>query len=196
MTAKLELNLRPENDSEPYSTPKIKLQFELEKLLVSLEKRQYENFLILNAEFSRISKGLVYRKYRPLLDSYKGFYKRWWQFAITCILKEQVQKKLQSWNWESLLQHRKTCRQYEEAYYDSRLQILKQKYVSENVNDKLNSCETSLDLFNLILIREKVHLEVDKLEKKQQGERKGWFSSWFSSASKASQSNDLNICNY
>lgn len=94
--------------------------------------------------------------YLSLWSAYKGNAKIWWKFAIQSILETEVKRRKNNWSWDHMLNHRNLCRSYSDSY--------RSKLVSKKVsNDLQKTCdfhEESLDLFNLLLIRQRVELEV------------------------------------
>lgn len=96
------------------------------------------------------------RKYRPDLYSYRGNYKEWWHFAYNCILEEDVKRRRRNWDWEHMLAHRKLCKDYAEAY-QAKLTSGKLAAEHQEVSDR---AEKSLDLFNLVVIRQRIEMEV------------------------------------
>lgn len=58
--------------------------------------------------------------------------------------------------------------------------------------------EQKLDLFNLVLIRKRVQIEVDKIrkdEESKQSQKSGWFGGWFGGGRKTEdgESDDIGI---
>lgn len=53
-------------------------------------------------------------------------------------------------------QHRDTCRSYAQAYRTK----LTNKKIAQDIVDHLANCERILDVFNLIIIRQQIELEV------------------------------------
>lgn len=89
--------------------------------------------------------------------------------------------------------HRNMCRLYAEAY--------RTKLISKKVPNEVQQCidqyEECLDLFNLILIRNRVDLEVEKSGKLEKSEvqKGGWFSGWWGgSKTEDSTDKDKDIC--
>lgn len=114
---------------------------------------------------------------------YKGNAKIWWKFAIDSVLEEQIRKKNRSWAWDHMRQHRTLCKAYAEAHKER----CSSKKPSATVEATCLIAEQKLDLFNLILIRKRVQLEVDRLrqgEEKEQNCSKSWFSGWFGGGKK------------
>ncbi|XP_034830205.1 intermembrane lipid transfer protein Vps13 isoform X2 [Maniola hyperantus] len=181
-TAKLKLNPKPEGDFPKFSIPKVILTLHMEQLSVSLTKSQYQDMMLLADSMDRMSKGAPYRKYRPNLNIYKGHYKAWWHFAFKCILEEEVKRRRRNWDWNHMLAHRQLCKDYASAY-QSKLSN-KGKVSAEN-KCVLDKAEKTLDLFNLVVIRQKIEMEVERLGKLEEEAKKsrGWFGGWWSGGS-------------
>lgn len=108
---------------------------------------------------------------------------------MTCILEENVKRKQREWCWNHIKGHRELCRNYAEAY---KTKELAKKPTATQV-ETVKLCEEKLDLFNLVLIRNRVGLEIDKIKLKEieDQKNKGWFGGWWGggSSSKESDSN-------
>lgn len=126
-SARLRLNPKPENDEDPFSMAKMLLNLEMEKLAIGISKNQYQDIMMLADSMDRMSRGMPYRKYRPFVKTYKGNYREWWKFAITCVLEEDVRRRQRNWNWNHISQHRNLCREYADAY-QTKLQNKKVKF--------------------------------------------------------------------
>ncbi|XP_033213445.1 vacuolar protein sorting-associated protein 13 isoform X2 [Belonocnema kinseyi] len=178
--AKLKLNPKPEMDGSNYTIPKVWLDLEMQKLRIGLTKRQYQALMQLGEGLDRANKAAPYRKYRPHLTSYRGHYKDWWHFAYKCILEEQVRRAQRNWDWTHMKSHRDTCRNYA-GLYQSKLTT---KKCSEDVERQITECERKLDIFNLVIIRQKIEMEVERLAEKEKSlkAKKGWFGGWLWSA--------------
>lgn len=98
-----------------------------------------------------------HRKYRPDLKQYKGHYKEWWQFAYKCVLEEDVLRRQRNWDWNHMLSHRQLCKDYASAYQNK---LTCQGKVSTEHQCVLEKAEKTLDLFNLVVIRQQIELEV------------------------------------
>lgn len=181
-TAKLKLNPKPEGDTPKFSIPKVILTLHMEQLSVSLNKAQYRDMMLLADSMDRMSKGAPYRKYRPDLKLYKGHYKQWWHFAYQCILEEEVRRRRRNWDWTHMLSHRNLCKNYASAYQSK---LSNKGKVSTDQQAILDEAEKKLDLFNLVVIRQKIEMEVERLGKLEAEAKKsrGWFGGWWSSAS-------------
>lgn len=115
-----------------------------------------------------------------IISAYKGNAKTWWHFAITSVMEEQIRKKNRSYTWENIQEHRRICRLYAEAHKERSLS----KKPSATVELTCNLAEQKLDLFNLMLIRKRIQLEVDRVRqevetKKETTKKAGWFGGWF-----------------
>lgn len=73
---------------------------------------------------------------------------------------------------------RRLCKLYAEVYK----QKLTTKKPSQLLLDQIEDCEKKLNIQNLVIIRQKVELEVEKLTKeKEETASKGWLSGWWGS---------------
>ncbi|XP_075971796.1 vacuolar protein sorting 13C isoform X2 [Anticarsia gemmatalis] len=177
-TAKLKLNPKPEADLPKFSIPKVILSLHMEQLSVSLTKSQYQDMMLLADSMDRMNRQTPYRKYRPDLQTYKRHYKEWWQFAYKCILEEEVRRRRRNWDWTHMLAHRQLCKDYASAY---QCKLSSKGKVSTEQQCVLNEAEKTLDLFNLVVIRQKIEMEVERLGKMEEEAKKsrGWFSGWW-----------------
>ncbi|XP_026322169.1 vacuolar protein sorting-associated protein 13 [Hyposmocoma kahamanoa] len=187
-TAKLKLNPKPELDVPKFSIPKVILTLHMDQLSVSLTKLQYRDMMLLADSMDRMSKGAPYRKYRPHVFKYKGNYKQWWHFAYTCILEEEIRRRRRNWLWSHMKQHRNLCRAYA-AVYRAKLTSNKGKLTQEQLK-LLEDCEKTIDIFNLVVIRQQIEMEVERQGKEDEEARKarGWFSGWWYGSSSKDES--------
>lgn len=187
--SKLRLNPKPESDGSNYTIPKVWLDLEMQRLRIGLTKRQYQTLVRLGEGLDQAQKAAPYRKYRPNLTSYRGHYKEWWRFAYTCVLEETVKRCRRNWNWDHMKQHRDACRSYAQAYQTK----LTTKKLAKDVEQQLTHCETKLDIFNLVIIRQQIEMEVVRLAEKEKSLRakRGWFGFLWTS-SQAEETKELN----
>ncbi|CAH2071109.1 unnamed protein product, partial [Iphiclides podalirius] len=178
-TAKLQLNPKPEGDTPKFSIPKVVLDLDMEQLSVNLTKAQYQDMMLLADSMDRMNKGAPYRKYRPDLKKYKGHYKEWWRFAYTCVLEEEVRRRRRNWDWTHMLGHRQLCKDYANAY---QCKLSNKGKVSADQQNLICRAEKTLDLLNLVVIRQRIEMEVERLGKMEEEARKsrGWFGGWWS----------------
>ncbi|XP_015584675.1 vacuolar protein sorting-associated protein 13 isoform X2 [Cephus cinctus] len=171
--AKLKLNPKPETDGSNYSIPKVWLDLEMQMLRIGLTKCQYQTLMQMGEGLDQAQKAAPYRKYRPDLTSYRGHYKEWWRFAYTCIMEETVRRLRRNWNWVNMKEHRDTCRVYAKAYQTK----LTTKKVAQDIDKCITDCETKLDIFNLVIIRQQIEMEVERLAEKEKDlkAKRGWF---------------------
>lgn len=93
-----------------------------------------------------------------------------------------------------MLNHRNMCRLYADGY--------RTKLISKKVTNEIQQCvdkyEECLDLFNLMLIRNRVDLDVEKsgkLQKPEEQKSGGWFSGWWGGGKTEESANkDTDIC--
>ncbi|XP_076225482.1 vacuolar protein sorting 13C isoform X3 [Nomia melanderi] len=189
VNAKLKLNPKPETDGSNYTIPKVWLDLEMQKLRIGLTKKQYRTLVQLGEGLDQAQKSAPYRKYRPNFTSYRGHYKEWWHFAYTCILEETVRRNRKNWDWNHMKQHRDLCREYAEVYQTK----LTTKKVVQEIEDRLTKCEMNLDIFNLVIIRQQIEMEVERLAEKEKNlkAKRGWFG-FLWSGSQAEETQDLN----
>ncbi|XP_049694728.2 intermembrane lipid transfer protein Vps13 isoform X2 [Helicoverpa armigera] len=177
-TAKLKLNPKPEGDTPKFSIPKVILSLHMEQLSVSLTKAQYQDMMLLADSMDRMNKQAPYRKYRPDFNTYKRHYKEWWQFAYRCILEEEVLRRRRNWDWNHMLEHRQLCKDYATVY---QCKLSNKGKVTTDQACVLEKAEKTLDLFNLVVIRQKIEMEVERLGKIEEEAKKtrSWISSWW-----------------
>ncbi|CAK9800782.1 Intermembrane lipid transfer protein Vps13, partial [Anthophora quadrimaculata] len=189
VNAKLKLNPKPETDGSNYTIPKVWLDLQMQKLRIGIAKRQYHTLVQLGEGLDQAQKAAPYRKYRPNLTSYRGHYKEWWHFAYTCVLEEIVRRNRRNWDWNHMKAHRDMCRTYATAYQTK----LTTKKVAQEIEEQLTNCEMKLDIFNLVIIRQQIEMEVEKLAEREKNLRakRGWFGFLWSNA-QAEETEELN----
>ncbi|XP_030555732.1 vacuolar protein sorting-associated protein 13 [Drosophila novamexicana] len=188
--AKLKLNMNPELDVPAFEKPKIDLSLEMETLNVGLTNTQFHNILQLADSMNRMQLGLPYRRYRPYNIPYKGHYREWWQFAITAVLEHDVRRVNRTWNWQYIKEHRELCNTYAEKYKERELNKKPPKILLE----ACSLLEQKLDVFNLLLIRQRVNIDIAKLQENEPRTSTGWFSSWWSGdTAKKDESDDTGV---
>ncbi|XP_024872138.1 vacuolar protein sorting-associated protein 13 isoform X1 [Temnothorax curvispinosus] len=187
--SKLRLNPKPESDGSNYTIPKVWLDLEMQKLRIGLTKRQYQTLVRLGEGLDHARKAAPYRKYRPNLTSYRGHYREWWHFAYTCVLEETVRRCRRNWDWDHMKGHRDSCRAYAEAYRTK----LTTKRSAKEIDERLTDCETKLDIFNLVIIRQQIEMEVERLAEQEKSlkAKRGWFGFLWTS-SQAEETKELN----
>lgn len=151
--AKLEINPNPEADG--FVTPKIQLQLSMEKLGIGITRSQYQDIIQLGEKMDRMMKGSNYRKYRPHGIKYRGNYKVWWKFAFDSVLHD-VRRRKNNWSWDHMLEHRNLCKSYADVYKNK----MTVKKVSSELVATCDFYEEKLDLFSLVVIRQRIELEV------------------------------------
>ena len=63
--ARLKVNMNPENDDVPFSSPKIDLDIGVDCLNLGVTKKQVRLLFKWLDSFNRMSLGVPYRKYKP-----------------------------------------------------------------------------------------------------------------------------------
>ncbi|XP_017019677.1 intermembrane lipid transfer protein Vps13-like [Drosophila kikkawai] len=172
--AKLKLNMNPDQNDPPFQIAKIDLTLEMEKLNVGLTNIQFENLIKLGDAMNRQQLAIPYRKYRPYDIPVKGHAKVWWKFAITAVLEEDVRKSKRTWTWKYIKEHCNRCDSYAQKYKEQCLS----KKPSPALIESCNLLEQKIDIFNLLLIRERVNIEIEKQREAMPKQKAGWFSGW------------------
>lgn len=81
-------------------------------------------------------------------------------------------------------EHRSLCKSYAASYK----QKLTLKKIPAELTIQLQEMENKLDVFNIVLIRQRIEVQVERdqaEEARQKQQRKGWFSSWWGGAAEA-----------
>lgn len=157
--AKLRINTRPELDGSNYTTPKIFLNLTMEEISMGLTPHQYEDIVQLLNNIERMNRAQPYRKYRPVISSYKNYAKIWWLFAYQCILEVNVRRRRRNWRWTHMKQHREWVRRYIRLY-KTKLTLKKE---DPKLNKSLEDMEEFLDVFNITLARRQAEVQVRRL---------------------------------
>uniref|UniRef100_A0A224XG50 Putative vacuolar protein n=1 Tax=Panstrongylus lignarius TaxID=156445 RepID=A0A224XG50_9HEMI len=187
-SSKLRMNMKPEFDRTNFSVPKILLKMELQKLSVCMSKSQYQDLMSFLETLDYKQRGVKYRKYRPIVSSYKNHYKEWWHFAYTCIVEEDVRRRKRNWDWIHMMAHRNLLKSYRNEYK-------KKLSTTKPSQEALNKCaklEQELDALNIVLVRQQVELEVERKEKLS-GAASGWLSSWWYGTSSGDSPDEKDI---
>uniref|UniRef100_A0A1B6F8B5 Vacuolar protein sorting-associated protein 13 n=1 Tax=Cuerna arida TaxID=1464854 RepID=A0A1B6F8B5_9HEMI len=176
----LQINTKPENDE--FKIPKVELSLELQELTLRITKSQYQDMMGLLESCDYMIRATPFRKYRPSVESYRGHYDKWWKFAYECILHEEVRRRQRNWDWMHIHTHRKACKEYAQAYEKK---LVTSKPSAELIKS-VQTCEKHLDALNIVLVRQKIEVEVERkgLLKKALQKEAGWFSGWWGGSSK------------
>lgn len=141
--SRLKLHPKPEHFTPQFSIPKVLLNLGMEKLVVAINKPQYQGIMLFVDSMQWMSRAAPYRKYRPNVPTYHGYYKAWWRFAYTCILETVVRRRRQNWDINHIMSHRHLCKQYSECY--------KEQLSSKKVRQTFKNSQSSGIILNLIL---------------------------------------------
>uniref|UniRef100_A0A915HM71 Chorein N-terminal domain-containing protein n=1 Tax=Romanomermis culicivorax TaxID=13658 RepID=A0A915HM71_ROMCU len=170
ISAKLQLNQKPEADSTNFRTPKVFLTLDIERLEMNLGKFQYQDILEFLEAQERLTLNAKYRKYRPNLKEYKKHAKEWWHFAYACILEENIRRRRRNWSWTNIKNHRKLVRDYKEAY----IQNLTNKTPAPEILALVQKAEKNLNTFNLNVARQQAEFEIDRRGLTRIEDQQGW----------------------
>ena len=154
--AKLRINTKPELDGSNYSVPKISLNLLVEEISMGLTPHQYEDIIKLLNNIERMNRAAPYRKYRPLISSYKKYALVWWLYAYQCVLEENVRRRRRNWSWTHIKRHRNLVGTYIDLY---KLK-LEQKKEDRRLQEQIDELEEHLDVFNITLARRQAEVQV------------------------------------
>lgn len=155
ISSSCQLEINPDPLLNQFSIPKLIVNVTMEKLSVGLQKSQYQDLLQITMNMDRMTKGLPYRKFRPFNTPYKGNAKVWWKFAIDAVMMD-VRRNSDNWRWSHMIEHRNKLKEYAILYKQ-------QKESKKPSADIVNACEElekKMDVLNIVLIRQKIDLEV------------------------------------
>lgn len=74
------MNRKPEMDGTNWQTPKLDCMLHVERFVIRISKMQYHDVLYFLEACERFNVAVVYSKYRPNLNEYRGHYKEWWVY--------------------------------------------------------------------------------------------------------------------
>ncbi|KAL1271436.1 hypothetical protein QQF64_030452, partial [Cirrhinus molitorella] len=163
-------------------SPKAKLHLEVQNIAIEMTKPQYLSMVDLLESIDCMVKNGPYRKFRPEVPVNKNA-RQWWKYGINSILEVHIRRFNQMWDWNNIKKHRHTLKAYKAAYKFK----LTQGKVREDTEKQIQELEKVLDVFNIVLARQQVQMEVvrsgQKLVAKKAATQKqsggGFFSSFF-----------------
>nr|XP_004662570.2 vacuolar protein sorting-associated protein 13C isoform X1 [Jaculus jaculus] len=161
-------------------TPKLDGNIEVQNIAIELTRPQYLSMIDLLESVDYMVRNAPYRKYKPYLPLHTNG-RQWWKYAIDSVLEVHIRRRTQMWSWSHMQKHRQLLKTYKTAYKTK----LTQTKVSEELQKEIQDLEKTLDVFNIILVRQQAQVEVirsgQKLRKKSAdtGEKRGWFSGFW-----------------
>ncbi|XP_056317504.1 intermembrane lipid transfer protein VPS13C isoform X2 [Danio aesculapii] len=164
-------------------SPKANLHLEVQNIAIEMTKSQYLSMVDLLESIDCMVKNGPYRKFRPDVPVHRNA-KQWWKYGISSILEVHVRRFNQMWNWTNIKKHRHTLKAYKAAY---KVKLTQSAKVREDTEKQIQELEKGLDVFNIVLARQQVQMEVvrsgQKLVAKKAATQKqsggGFFSSFF-----------------
>uniref|UniRef100_A0A9J8B830 Vacuolar protein sorting 13 homolog C n=1 Tax=Cyprinus carpio carpio TaxID=630221 RepID=A0A9J8B830_CYPCA len=161
-------------------SPKANLHLEVQNIAIEMTKPQYLSMVDLLESIDCMVKNSPYRKFRPDVPVHRNTK---WKYSINSILEVHIRRFNQMWNWNNIKKHRSTLKAYKAAYKIK----LTQGKVREDTEKQIQELEKVLDVFNIVLARQQVQMEVvrsgQKLVAKKAATQKesggGFFSSFF-----------------
>ncbi|XP_052457976.1 intermembrane lipid transfer protein VPS13C isoform X3 [Carassius gibelio] len=163
-------------------SPKANLHLEVQNIAIEMTKPQYLSMVDLLESIDCMVKNGPYRKFRPDVPVHRNT-RQWWKYSINSILEVHIRRFNQMWDWNNIKKHRNTLKAYKAAYKIK----LTQGKVREDTEKQIQELEKVLDVFNIVLARQQVQMEVvrsgQKLVAKKDATQKqsggGFFSSFF-----------------
>ncbi|KAK6631306.1 hypothetical protein RUM44_005832 [Polyplax serrata] len=185
-TAQLQLNPKPENDGSAFNIPKIFVNVSLNEIELGVTHNQFIDIMLFVRNYQRLAAASKYRKYRPIGIPVIGHTKEWWHFAYNAVV-EDIRRYKREWSWANIKEHRELCRKYYELYETK----LNSRRPSTVVTDELRNLENKLNVFNILLVREQVYVQVERSSQHREGSSSntGWLTGWFSYGSDKKESN-------
>ncbi|KAK9971624.1 hypothetical protein ABG768_024979 [Culter alburnus] len=163
-------------------SPKANLHLEVQNIAIEMTKPQYLSMVDLLESIDCMVKNGPYRKFRPDVPVHRNA-RQWWKYSINSILEVHIRRFNQMWAWKNIEKHRHTLKAYKAAYKVK----LTQGKVREDTEKQIQELEKALDVFNIVLARQQVQMEVvrsgQKLVAKKATTQKqsggGFFGSFF-----------------
>ncbi|XP_067255653.1 intermembrane lipid transfer protein VPS13C isoform X2 [Chanodichthys erythropterus] len=163
-------------------SPKANLHLEVQNIAIEMTKPQYLSMVDLLESVDCMVKNGPYRKFRPDVPVHRNA-RQWWKYSINSILEVHIRRFNQMWAWNNIKKHRQKLKAYKAAYKVK----LTQGKVREDTEKQIQELEKALDVFNIVLARQQVQMEVvrsgQKLVAKKATTQKqsggGFFGSFF-----------------
>ncbi|KTG37053.1 hypothetical protein cypCar_00003660 [Cyprinus carpio] len=163
-------------------SPKANLHLEVQNIAIEMTKPQYLSMVDLLESIDCMVKNSPYRKFRPDVPVHRNA-RQWWKYSISSILEVHIRHFNRMWDWNNIKKHRQTLKAYKAAYKIK----LTQGKVREDTEKQIQELEKVLDVFNILLARQQIQMEVvrsgQKLVTKKAATQKqsggGFFGSFF-----------------
>ncbi|XP_059386008.1 intermembrane lipid transfer protein VPS13C isoform X5 [Carassius carassius] len=136
-------------------SPKANLLLEVQNIAIEMTKPQYLSMVDLLESIDCMVKNAPYRKFRPDVPVHRNG-RKWWKYSINSILEVHIRHFNQMWNWNNIKKHRNTLKAYKAAYKIK----LTQGKVREDTEKQIQELEKVLDVFNILLARQQIQMEV------------------------------------
>ncbi|KAG0723191.1 Vacuolar protein sorting-associated protein 13C [Chionoecetes opilio] len=109
-----------------------------------------------------------------------------WLYAYNCQL-ENIRRVQRNWSWACMQEHRGRVRRYKAAY-----KAKLENKLNAGLTKDIEECERILDVINITLVRRQAEMEVQREGRlrKQEKQKKGWFSGWFFGGGEESDQDD------
>ncbi|CAF4025308.1 unnamed protein product [Rotaria sp. Silwood2] len=166
---------------QDYARPVFDAKIDLDYISLNINRNQYCDLLDLLEFQDHLNLELKYIKYYTMIDnnSTDKLSVRRWKFAYVAILNEEVRPRLASYKWENIKTNLDRFREYHDIYF----QVLTGN-ASKQQKQRAEELERKIDVFNLLVIRRTVEIEIKK--KKAEQKEQGWWdklTSWWTGES-------------
>ncbi|CAF2841774.1 unnamed protein product [Rotaria sp. Silwood2] len=176
---------------QDYARPVFDAKIDLDYISLNINRNQYCDLLDLLEFQDHLNLELKYIKYYTMIDnnSTDKLSVRRWKFAYVAILNEEVRPRLASYKWENIKTNLDRFREYHDIYF----QVLTGN-ASKQQKQRAEELERKIDVFNLLVIRRTVEIEIKK--KKAEQKEQGWWdklTSWWTGESNKETSGRLKV---
>ncbi|TRY56689.1 hypothetical protein DNTS_012966 [Danionella cerebrum] len=164
-------------------SPKANLHLEVQNIAIEMTKSQFLSMVDLLESIDCMVKNGPYRKFRPDVPVHQNA-RQWWNYSINSILEVHIRRFNQMWDWTQIKKHRLALKTYKAVY---RVKLTQGK-ARDDTEKQIQELEKVLDVFNIVLARQQVQMEVvrsgQKLVSKKAATQKqsssgGFFSGFF-----------------
>ena len=104
---------------------------------------------------------------------------------------EDIKRRKKEWTWDHIKDHRFNC----QVYYESFKFKLTSKQVPPFIDQRLQNLEKVLNVFNLVILRERAYVDVERANLSAQTVKSSgrWFSRWFGFGNDKTDAADIGI---
>ncbi|TRY56691.1 hypothetical protein DNTS_012966 [Danionella cerebrum] len=136
-------------------SPKANLHLEVQNIAIEMTKSQFLSMVDLLESIDCMVKNGPYRKFRPDVPVHQNA-RQWWNYSINSILEVHIRRFNQMWDWTQIKKHRLALKTYKAVY---RVKLTQGK-ARDDTEKQIQELEKVLDVFNIVLARQQVQMEV------------------------------------